>query len=227
MSYTIEEYRLLADFLLYYAGGSVGRSEDDLVYKTVTEGRDVGAHQNSYSSCGDLAHWLHYRLGLRGNWINRKEHAGWKVGLNVSRLAYAPVSDTQVSGPYYCGDVGIIWNSPQGTDAHVLVIRSAQESWTSGRNGERTSVGYTLETSEYGQPGGALKSRTLTNGKIGSRKLQRIVRLAECIDYCAGLRNLVRPDIKTLTDALAYGEAHFSGETLDNCESLLARPWTL
>lgn len=218
MTYTIEEYRLLANLLLVYACGATGRSESDPVYKRVTEDRDTGA---AYSSCADLAHWLHYRLGLRGSWINRKEHMGWRVGQNVSKLAFSSVADPHVSGPYSCGDIGVIWSNVQGTDAHVLVVR--HESWSQSADGSRRTL---LDTAEYGQPGGALRVRSLLDGKIGTRTLQRVLRLAECIDTCAGSGRLMRPDADTLRLALEYGADYFTGEVLDACEKLLARPWT-
>lgn len=64
--------------LLSYACGRFdsGRNEDDPIYQGVTEGRDVPPFREKYSSCGDLAHWLLFRLGSRLEMINRKEHLG-------------------------------------------------------------------------------------------------------------------------------------------------------
>ncbi len=210
MSYTLEEYRALADLLLFYACGINGRGEKDPVYVSVTEGRDTTP---GYSSCADLGHWLHYRLGLRGSWINRKEHKGWKVGMNVSRLAYSPIADSFPQEPYECGDIGIIWSLPDTTDAHVLVFRGALPS------------GYA--TAEYGQPGGALKDRKVVGGLIGKRRIHRILRLQEAIDTCAGSGALVEPDKKILRLAIDYCNPYFAGEILDHAEKLLARPWAL
>lgn len=209
--YSIEEYRQLADLLTFYACGASGRGEKDPVYISVTEGRDTVP---GYSSCADLAHWLHFRLGLRGSWINRKEHKGWKVGLNVSRLAFSPIADKFPREPYECGDIGIIWARTDTTDAHVLMFRGLMEPGT-------------YATSEYGQPGGALKSRQISEGKIGKRKIHRVLRLQEAIDTCSSANLLLPPDIKTLKLALDYCSRYFSGEVLDQCEKLIARPWSL
>lgn len=141
------------------ANGQV--SEAHPRYKLVTENRDWGA---GYSSCGDLAHWLLYRLGVRASWVNRTEHNGWKVGQNVSLLAWnrlaQTVEDTMIVEP---GDVFVIWSRQDGTDAHVLVAIDRQ--------------GDTLLTAEYGQPGGALKSRQIVQrGKhvyLGNRRVQK------------------------------------------------------
>lgn len=165
------EYTALAVELVEYACGyGKGRPESDPVYQAVTEGRDRGAAQKGYSSCGDLAHWLYFRLGVRSKWLNRVEHLGWKTGANVSRLAWeAPhVTDPATSERFGAGDVGIIWSKPTGTDAHVLVVLEDQQPRA-------------LFVGEYGQPGGHLATRiTSYHGaliNIGPRAIRRRLEL--------------------------------------------------
>jgi hypothetical protein len=163
----IDARRIEAKRLLEWAcRGTAGVSEQDPRYVEVTEGRDFGA---GYSSCADLAHWLLYRVGVRSPWINRAEHTGWKTGVNVSRLAYSVprlMCRTETPGSVFdCGDVLIVWNKPDGTDAHVMVVYEYDH---------RT---VTLTVAEYGQPGGHIKERPLVarNGHlyIGQRQIQR------------------------------------------------------
>src|SRR6186713_653784 len=79
--------RTIATHLLDYAVcGDRGRNESDKVYDSITEHRDRGVMRAKYSSCGDLGHWLVYRLGCRETWVNRAENGGWRVGLNVNLL---------------------------------------------------------------------------------------------------------------------------------------------
>ena len=88
--------RAFASEFLNYACGrwTGGRTESDAVYQQISEGRDVGAMRASYSSCGDLAHWLLFRMGCRSPFINRNEHLGWRVGQNISALIGASVADS-------------------------------------------------------------------------------------------------------------------------------------
>jgi hypothetical protein len=84
----LSAYRLAASALLTYAVAGHTRSTSDPVYRAIVEGR-LGL---KYSSCGDLAHWFLYRLGVRAPWINRAEFKppqghGWRVGLNLNLLA--------------------------------------------------------------------------------------------------------------------------------------------
>lgn len=173
-------YRALAVELVEYACGyGHGRSEADAVYQAVTEGRDRGAQQRSYSSCGDLAHWLLFRLGVRAHWENRKEGDGWRWGHdnNITLLESCPaaVRDPPTGTRYDPGDVGIIWGT--GTDAHVFVVLDDQQPVA------RLYVG------EYGQPGGHLAARAVghLNGQltIGTRALHRVLPLAAVLEQAA------------------------------------------
>jgi hypothetical protein len=154
-------------------GPPKGRNENDPIYQEVTEGRDVGAFQKSYSSCGDLANWMLYSMGVRSSYVNRDENGGWKVGQNINNLANkcpAAASPTPNQG-YSPGDIILVWNKPDGTDAHAIVVVEQQ--------------GNKLVTGEYGQPGGAVKSRTISikDGQpfLGSRQIQRVLPLDQVI----------------------------------------------
>ncbi len=159
--------------------GARGRSEDDPVYQAVTEHRDFGAR---YSSCGDLAHWLLFRLGIRSDYLNRREHLGWSVGANVSRLAWkCPAARSPISGEtYQAGDTLIVWSNETGTDAHVVVVREHNHA--------------VLITAEYGQPGGAQCARLISGGRIGHRRIQKVVPLIRALELAAAAGELQPPE---------------------------------
>lgn len=175
----ISERRQLAlEYLAAATNDDKGRCEGDQVYIAVTEERDTG---RSYSSCGDLAHWLLYRLGVRLSCVNRAEHRGWRSGANISWLAFGCVAtrNPMVSEQFSPGDILFIWNRPDGTDAHALVVRE--------HNGAE------LLTAEYGQPGGAQCRRTFLKGKVGNRKLQKVLPLADVVMLAGSRGELVEP----------------------------------
>lgn len=191
------EEKIIREFateLIGFACGKFtgGRSESDGVYKQVTEGRDVGAMQKSYSSCGDLAHWLLFRLGSRASFINRKEHRGWRPGANVSALAFSPVAEeAKDTDRYLAGDVLIIWSRPDATDAHVMVALEHD--------------GNTLTSGEYGQPGGKVCIHQLVKpGLVGQRKIHKVLRLTRALAYSEDHGQLMEPDYTTLPEAQAY-----------------------
>jgi hypothetical protein len=190
--------RAFANELVSYACGrwTGGRSEDDPVYQQVTEGRDVGAARRTYSSCADLAHWLLYRLGSRVDFINRKEHNGWKVGVNVSALAFSPVAEVATeTDQYQAGDVLVIWSKPDGTDAHVMIALEHS--------------GSTLVTGEYGQPGGAVREHHLAQPLlVGRRKIHRVLRLQRVCQVSEQQHKLNEPDYTTLPLAQVYVSEH-------------------
>lgn len=150
------------ELLTVATAGTVGRGESDPVYQAVVERRDTG---KAYSSCGDLAHWLLYRLGVRSAFVNRAEHRGWAMGKNVSRLAWtSPAARPAVSGEqYHAGDILIVWSNPSATDSHVIVVRE--------------HTGAALITAEYGQPGGKQCARLISGGRIGNRRIERVLLL--------------------------------------------------
>src|SRR6187402_2325726 len=127
---TLDVWRAAAVALCEYACGyEAGRSKDDPIYKEVTENRDGPgeAQRRAYSSCGDLAHWLYMRLGIREPWLNRNDDNAfgpWKPGQNITRLwgTACPFDKVPPDGGNWKpepGDVVLIWNT--GTDAHVMV----------------------------------------------------------------------------------------------------------
>jgi hypothetical protein len=192
--------REFATQLLNYACAkwTGGRDEDDPVYREVTENRDVGAMQRSYSSCGDLAHWVLFRLGCRSQFLNRQEHRGWKPGKNVSLLAFSPVAENaQPSDRYAAGDVLIIWSKEDGTDAHVMVALSHEPG-----DDEQSSV---LTCAEYGQPGGkVIVHRMKEPLMVGRRKIRKVLRLSRVLSDADAQQLLVEPDYTTLPKAQAY-----------------------
>lgn len=195
--------RAFAAELVSYACGrwTGGRSEDDAVYREVTEDRDRGPAQRAYSSCGDLAHWLLYRLGCRSRYVNRKEHQGWVPGVNVSRLAYCAVADAATDDDrYFAGDVLIGWSRPDTTDAHVAIALEHREI-EPGR--------WLLVSGEYGQPGGAIREHLLRAPRaLGVRRVERVVRLDVALRAAEQQRLLTEPDYTLLPRARAYALEH-------------------
>lgn len=131
-------------------GYGKGRTVDDPIYQEIVEGRDPGP---VYSSCADLAHWMLYRLGCREEFINRDEHLGWRSIVNVARLTAPPVGSNSFAEPNPTdaqlvnadtGDIIVMWDRRDVTDAHVCVLD--------------TYDGYTLSTWDLGQ-GPIKKSR--------------------------------------------------------------------
>jgi hypothetical protein len=194
--------RGFATELIHYACGkwTGGRDEDDAVYRAVTEDRDRGALQQRYSSCGDLAHWLLYRLGCRSKFINRQEHLGWRVGRNVSKLAFAPpAQDAKPTDLYAAGDVLVIWSNDTATDAHVMVVLHHE--------------GTDLVCGEYGQPGGAVREHELSRpGWVGRRRIRKVLRLMRALEDAERQRLLVEPDYTVLPQAQAYALQHAESE---------------
>ena len=211
-SLTIDVWQSAAVALCEHACGyDMGRSKDDPVYVEVTEGRDgPGPEQRKrYSSCGDLAHWLYKRLGIREPWINRTDDGvfgPWHSGENVSRLwggacpfdQVPPADGVWMPG---AGDVVILWNT--GRDAHVMVSLGVASD---GK----------LRTANYGAggmssallPGARLGAAHVTwqRGKpfYGARQIQRFLPLSEAVRHIS-----VAPDLRG---------AALTGEELDAIE---------
>ena len=182
-------YRALAyDLIEYACNGAEGRPETDPVYQAIVEGRDKPPYPNSYSSCGDLAHWMLYRLGVRLPLINRAEHeVGWTSGVNVSRLAWDPLAimNPRSHARFGIGDIGIIWPSDDGNKAHVFVFLDDQQPQA-------------LFVGEYGQPGGKLNTRRVSyigdRLHIGHRSLNSVLRLDHVIDAAEAAGHLEAPE---------------------------------
>jgi len=166
----------------YACGWSAGRSKDDPVYLAVVEHRDVPPWRAHYSSCGDLAHWLLERLGLDEPWVNRASLGHYRIGANVASLAGCPIHSLPSGADWQPepGDILEIWNAATGSDAHVCV---ALDGSLPGR----------LRTGNYGAggmsaaatPGAKVADSPLvhtpTGWMLGSRHVQRVVRLADAI----------------------------------------------
>lgn len=188
-------YRRAACALAEYACGyDAGRGKDDRVYVAVTEGRDGpgGAIRRGYSSCGDLAHWLLERMGVREPWVNRASLGQYRVGANVSTLAFgAPCARSSIEE----GDVVVVWNDPRGADAHVMIALG----W----------IGDTLRTANYGAggmssaawPGARLGGARVAFGNYGKKRIQRVLSWVDLMPLCRAPADL-------------YG-ASIDGETLD------------
>lgn len=117
-----------------------------------------------YSSCGDLAHWMWFRLGVRLPFINRAEHNGWVVGVNVARIVTwsKPYRGEKLEG----GDVIVIANDwPKGRDAHVVCVIDQPTPAI-------------LDTAESGLPGNGLQRRTLPM----ARKIRTVLPLADVLE---------------------------------------------
>lgn len=197
--------QLVRELLAYACGGSTpltspaqGRQcphvgfGGDPVYNAVTEGRHARAIKGKqfYSSCGDLAHWLLYRLGLRFPWINRDELDGWhysgqpgqprwdnnvttlccKAKSGVNTLARVPFHD---DFHLVCGDILVV-NTHDPITTHVSAVY------------EHRPEDHVIVSADYGQPGGAIRERSyaVVNGriKIGSRWLDSVLPIMDLIE---------------------------------------------
>jgi hypothetical protein len=178
--------------LIRYACGANGRGKDDPVYTEVTEKRDdTPQERDNYSSCADLWMWLMKRLDVEERWVNRTDdgvNGDWKMGVNVSNLAWCELAFTPdfnwVPAP---GDCVIVWDNAKGTDAHVM-------AWL-GANSDKPLE---YQTGNYGAggmspavwPGATIASRKLEwNGKVwkyGGRTVRRSIRFADAVALSKG-----------------------------------------
>lgn len=188
----IQSYRDLARELCEYAcNGSAGRPESDPIYQDITEGRDVGTMVRKYSSCGDLPHWMLFRLGVRLPWINRAEHGGWTVGANIWKLEHTQATRVaSLSDRYECGDVLRIGDSGR---EHVFVVLEHD--------------GNIIHSADYGQPGGEFRSRSIAerDGRpyLGGRIIGRWLPLGEVLNLADARGDLTEPDVACLKNTLS------------------------
>lgn len=187
----------------YACGWEHGRDKLDTVYLQVTERRDGPgpAQRKAYSSCGDLAWWMLYRLGLRKPWMNRAATGTYNIGMNVADLTGSPITRsamaTVVPEP---GDICEVWNLPSTSDAHVLVVLGPGPTKDQLRTANYGAGGMSAATS----PGAAIRNSRWTpppSPIIGTRKLQRIIKLADAIPL--------------LTEKPDLTGARLSGEVID------------
>ncbi len=134
---------LAADFLVMAAKDTNGRRQFDPIFEAVTEKRQG----KGYSACGDLGHWMLFRLGFRCPWINRGEFRGWRVQKNLNLLCgkHAGGANTLARRPEYgmvldAGDVLVV-NARDRLRAHVAVVMGVAP----------VLVGGHVHTAEYGQ----------------------------------------------------------------------------
>lgn len=191
-----------------------GRGKLDPVYVEETEGRDLKAFWDHYSSCGDLSQGFVFHMGVRTPYVNRKAYEGWRSGRNlidfydagdpVSRPALhtytkahgSPAIKTPADYTPACGDLGFIW-TPGLNNAHTFMF------------GEQLSLDH-FETFNYGAGGmtrtefpGAhcsVSEVTRRNGGLwlGQRKLNYVVRLERVLADSSGLPNMAGEVIEEL-----------------------------
>ncbi len=164
-----------------------GRGENDPFYKIVTEGRDVGKWQASYSSCADLAHWLLRCLGVRAPWLNRDDDGDdqkWRTQVNLNWLCPPPIGKCPIAKARLAHDPepGDIFVENNAHGGHVFcAVRYVPETDT-------------LISADYGQPGGKIKTRSLFKVTFNKRALSHI-RLRDVLAICE-----VAPDVTPILD---------------------------
>jgi len=178
-------------FCLHAVNGSTGRTaasadvprgkpprSADPIYGYVTENRQAWSHRwgTFYSSCGDLCHSMLWHLGVWTPDVNqdrndrlpllRPRHPEgfrrWRVGANVSMLESMPgVRAAEPGDRYQTGDMLRVGET--NATVHVLVVLDHN--------------GGDITTADYGQPGGALKTRKfrvqLGRPRLGARVIAR------------------------------------------------------
>lgn len=191
----LDDWRIAVVALDEYACGyDKGRSKTDPVYQEVVEGRDVPSVYEHYSSCGDRAHWRAYRIGIRQPWVNRKQYKGWKSGRNISALAFEChfAHEPDANWVPSIGDEMLIWNNPQGMDAHSLSIVKPGD-------GVATTANYGaggMNASAF--PGAKIGTAALVhkNGvwHYGTRQVHRVLRLEDQIAAVTETPDFTGPD---------------------------------
>lgn len=147
--------------------GEHGRAVGDPVHEEITQGRmrqweeamKAGAgwaQKMVYSSCGDLVHWVLWRLGVRSPSPNRdvpEDNLRWTVGANLARLNGAAA--WRAAGGGREPQPGDMLHLDQH-DGHVCVLLE----W-----------GDVVVTADYGQPYGRLRRRDRTADGGGGWRL--------------------------------------------------------
>lgn len=206
------DYRTVArDLLVYACGGSrpipspaEGRRVTDRVYRAVTEGRHDRAirAKQFYSSCGDLAQWLLYRVGCRESWINRDELDGWhfsgqpghpawdnNVTTLVTTQRFGVNRYARIPGPHDLfgpGDILVVNTSTPAT-THVACVLE-----------DRRDHDGSLITADYGQPGGAVRRRAVSvfgsKLRLGTRWIDSWLPLNAALDGSAAVGRLAQAE---------------------------------
>jgi len=137
----------------YAVNGNSGRTEEDPVFKEITENRQ---NFNGYSSCGDLIQWSLRRIGFRDEKvINRTDDSGnapWKIGVNISRLVFSTGKSFVHAGKEFNGQPGDMLLIGENGLEHVFIISEV--------NGKE------IVSCDYGQ---------FFNGKHGGKNVTRHV----------------------------------------------------
>jgi hypothetical protein len=194
----LAEYRAFAERWLRWAcGGAGGVSEVDDVYRMVTENRDTpGARPGErgyYSSCGDLAHGMLEALGVRCSFVNRASLKQYRNGWNVAKLNGAPMARApRAREVYQAGVILLTWNDPDTSDAHVLCPLEEPQGTGS------------ILVAEYGQPGGHIRSRSISRlgggVSIAGKRLQRVLMLEDVLEHADRAGELVEVRLVFDTD---------------------------
>jgi hypothetical protein len=181
-------------WLVFACRNSRGRFQGDPVFEAVTEHRQ----SPGYSGCGDLAHWMLCRLGVRLAWLNRAEFQGWKVTQNLSLLASVesggrnPVARRPVYGELLePGDV-LVLATRDPKRSHVVVVAAPAEL----RLGGFGSAEYGQWATELRRASGALFDRTFVGApvRIGERSVDSILKLADVLAAARAAGTLLDPD---------------------------------
>jgi hypothetical protein len=199
--------RQTARELLEFAGqdSEHGRPFADPIYRAIVEGRQdrwIKAGR-FYSSCGDLSHWLLFRMGIRAAYVNRDEHRGWRNTQNITLLAthnlYGgnPVAKRATPDDVYeTGDILIVGMQSIVSSEHAICVLD--------HDPERGI----LRTCEYGQPHGVLAERHLVlksaergkgqalyvKGKYKDRQIDSVLRLYDALNHGAENNELTEPE---------------------------------
>ena len=187
----------------YFCNGYSGRKKTDPVYQYVVEKRDVPATYTRYSSCGDRAAAVLFRLGCREPWVNRNENKGWHIGANISALAFkAPSHTPKQSWIPSTGDELLIWNGKTGGDAHSLAIVEYNAEKGTAVFANYGSAG--MSAAEF--PGAKFSDAPLVYEsqtkmwRCGRRLVQRVLTLPDIIPFLTVPPNLTYLDGDVLPD---------------------------
>jgi hypothetical protein len=150
---TVHEIRDASVALAIHAvDGELGRNVGDPVHDEVTQNRTknnearrrAGSKEVPYSSCGDLVHWVLWKLGCRDpKLVNRNEPEDgltWTIGSNLSRIRYSPHFRVWSPGGAMPepGDAIYVAN----TDHVSIIVMEITGGWM---------------TADYGQPYGRMR----------------------------------------------------------------------